>query len=219
MAGVALPIDRFEALEVSMSVRYAGLRGADGAGAFLFFLDESGRPVQGQQGGVPILRWSGSDPWHPEQVRVSVPPGATRAMFQIDKLDALGTLRIDDVRITAFPDAQAGSWVPFHDADVTEDWQPVAPSPRIVPGSALDVSFLLPEPEARGRFVTAKEGHLVYNKGGRARFLGVSLLPPTAFQEPERADALADRLARSGINLVRLGDLDTPSGTRAQPDR
>src|SRR5262249_27547526 len=29
---------------------------------------------------------------------------------------------------------------------------------------------------------------------------------------PERADALADRLARSGINLVRLGDLDMPLG-------
>ncbi len=77
----------------------------------------------------------------------------------------------------------------------------------------------MPEPAARGRFVTAKEGHLDYNKDGRARFLGVSLLPPTAFLEPDRADALADRLARSGINLVRLGDLDTAARTRPQPDR
>ena len=38
------------------------------------------------------------------------------------------------------------------------------------------------------------------------------LLPPTAFLEPEAADALADRLARSGINLVRLGDLDAAYG-------
>ncbi len=37
-------------------------------------------------------------------------------------------------------------------------------------------------------------------------------MPPTAFLEPDRADALADRLARSGINLVRLGDLDMPLG-------
>ncbi len=40
-------------------------------------------------------------------------------------------------------------------------------------------------------------------------------MPPTAYLEPAKADALADRLARSGINLVRIGDLDTPLG----PDR
>ena len=57
-----------------------------------------------------------------------------------------------------------------------------------------------------------KDGRLAFEKGGRARFHGVSLLPPTAFLEPERADILADRLSRSGINLVRLGDLDTPLG-------
>ncbi len=214
MAGVALPIDRFESLEVSMAVRCAGLRGAEGARASLFFLNEFGRPLPGQEGGVPILRLSGSSPWHRmDPVRVMVPPGASRALFQIDKLDAIGTLRIDDVRITAFPEPQAGAWTPFHEADETEGWLPVAPSPRIAPDSALDVSFLMPESAARGRFVTAKEGHLVYTKGGRARFLGVSLLPPTAFLEPERADALADRLARSGINLVRLGDLDTALGS------
>ncbi len=63
MAGVAIPIDRFEALEVSMAVRCAGIRGADGAGASLFFLDEFGKPVQAPQTMVPIVRWSGSFPW------------------------------------------------------------------------------------------------------------------------------------------------------------
>ena len=38
------------------------------------------------------------------------------------------------------------------------------------------------------------------------------LIAPTAFLEPEQADQLADRLARSGVNLVRLGDLDTALG-------
>src|SRR5262249_6754813 len=60
-----------------------------------------------------------------------------------------------------------------------------------------------------------KDGRLAFNQEGRARFFGVSLIPPAAFVEPARADALADRLARSGINLVRLGELDTPLG----PDR
>jgi hypothetical protein len=60
--------------------------------------------------------------------------------------------------------------------------------------------------------VTVKEGRLAFRNGDRARFLGVSLMDATAFLEPKRADALADRLARSGINLVRLGNLDMPLG-------
>ena len=73
----------------------------------------------------------------------------------------------------------------------------------------------MPTPAGRKGFVTAKDGRLSFEKGGRARFHGVSLIAPTAFLEPDKADELADRLARSGINLVRLGDLDTPIG----PDR
>ncbi len=212
-AVVAIPINRFEALEVSMAVSAQGLRGAEGAGAAMYFLDDSGRTLPGQEQGTTIVRWSGTFPWRTiEPVRVPIPSGATRAMLQIIKVDSSGALRVDDVRVSASPDPQAGSWVPFHESDQSDDWLPVGPSPQIAPGSALDVSFLTPESVARGRFVTAKEGHLVYNKGGRARFLGVSLLPPAAFVEPERADALADRLARSGINLVRLGELDTALG-------
>ena len=86
------------------------------------------------------------------------------------------------------------------------------PSPTIVAGSALDASSLLEAPAGGRGFVTVREGRLGWTKGGRARFFGVSLLPPTAFLDRERADALADRLARSGVNLVRLGDLDVPLG-------
>ena len=75
--------------------------------------------------------------------------------------------------------------------------------------------FLFPGQPVEKGFVTARDGRLSFEKGGRARFHGVSLIAPTAFLEPDEADQLADRLARSGINLVRLGDLDTPIG----PDR
>ena len=57
-----------------------------------------------------------------------------------------------------------------------------------------------------------KNGRLTFNGKERARFFGVCLLPPTAFLEAEAADQLADRLARSGVNLVRLGDLDSAYG-------
>ena len=49
----------------------------------------------------------------------------------------------DDVRITASPNPDAGSWTPFHVTDDTDDWLEVPPSAQIKAESALDVSFLL----------------------------------------------------------------------------
>ncbi len=215
MAGLAIPIEPFQELEVAIAARCTGLRGAEGATGRFFFLDMFGTPLERHSGGNIFIRWTGTRGWRIDPVRVAVPPGAVRAVLQIDKIDSVGALRIDDVRVTTFPDPQAGWWTPYHVADDTTNWLPVAPSPTIAAGSALDVSFLVPRPAGRGGFVTVKDGRLAYGQEGRARFLGVSLIPPAAFVEPERADALADRLARSGLNLVRLGELDLPLG----PDR
>src|SRR5262249_26954133 len=114
--------------------------------------------------------------------------------------------------VTASPNPQAAAWVPYHTEDDTAEWLAVPPSASIVAGSALDFSFLVPKPAGLHGFVRAKDGKLEFQDGTRARFFGARLLPPTAFQEPDRADQLADRLVRSGINLVRLGDLDNPLG-------
>jgi hypothetical protein len=116
------------------------------------------------------------------------------------------------VRITASPNPLTGAWTPFQIVDETDDWLPVAPSRMIAPKSALDVSFLLQAPAGGRGAVTVKDGRLTFGGKERARFFGVYLLPPTAFLEPEAADQLVDRLARSGINLVRLGDLDAAYG-------
>jgi hypothetical protein len=105
--------------------------------------------------------------------------------------------------------------MPFQVADDTDGWLAVTPSRRITAKSALDVSFLLDAPAGNRGAVTVKDGHLTFERAGRARFFGVALLAPAAFLKADAADELADRLARSGINLVRLGDLDTAYG----PDR
>jgi hypothetical protein len=212
-AGLAIPIEAFDAVDVSVAVRCAGLRGGGGAGASLFFFDESGRLLPLLDRGAFCFSWSGTNPWRVDETRVRVPPGAVRAVLQFEKVDGVGAIRIDDVRVTAANNPDAGAWAPYHVADDTETWLPVPPSSSIVADSALDVSFLNKAPaEKRGR-VTIKDGRFVYSDGSRARFFGVSLLAPAAFVEPEQADQLALRLARSGINLVRLADLDTALGS------
>jgi len=213
VTGLAIEIGPFEGLDVSVAVRYSNLRG--GARARFFFLDDLGRPLFDHPIGDQIFLWSDNSPWRIDQAHVAVPRGAVRATLQFEKLDSFGWIRVDDVRVTASPNPEAGSWNPFHVIDDTDQWLPVPPSRSIKAGSALDVSFLVPAPAGARGFVTVKGGRLTLGQGERARFFGVCLLAPTAFLEPERADQLADRLARSGINLVRLGDLDTALG----PDR
>jgi hypothetical protein len=212
LAGVAIPVDGIQALDVSVAVRLSGLRGAGGARAVLFFLNEFGKLVAGHEAGDFFFFWAGSSPWRVDEERVNVPPGAVRAVLQFEKLDAVGSIRIDDVQVTAAPNPAAATWVPYHTVDEADQWLAVSSSPSIEPKSALDVSFLLPAPAGARGFVTVKDGRLAFADGGRARFFGVALLNPAAFLQREPADLLADRLARSGVNLVRLADLDAPNG-------
>jgi hypothetical protein len=213
MTGLALPVEPFAALSVSLKSRGQGLRGSGGAGSFLFFIGEDGRVLPEVRGGVPIFNWSGTFDWQEEQVVVPVPRGSARAVLQFEKKDGLGSIRLDDVIVTALPNPEAGSWTPYHVIDETERWQPVSASTGIEPKSALDFSFLLEGPAGKaGAITTSKAARLSFSKGGRARFFGVQLLPPGAFLDTNKADALADRLARSGVNLVRLGNLDAPLG-------
>jgi hypothetical protein len=82
------------------------------------------------------------------------------------------------------------------------DWFPLEPAESIREGSALDVSFLLDTPAGKHGFVKSQSGRLVFEDGTRARFFGVTLIPPTAFVDHEHAKELADRLARSGVTRV-----------------
>ncbi len=75
---------------------------------------------------------------------------------------------------------------------------------------ALDFSFLLDAPAGRHGFVRAQDGHF-YAGEQRIRFYGFNL-PFTALY-PGKADAelIAERLARAGMNFVRIHAEDAPA--------
>jgi hypothetical protein len=212
MTGIALPVANFFALELSLMVKAQGLRGAGGGQVLVYFLEPEGRLLGGMQAGQIVDRWSGTFDWQPDRVVVPVPRTATRAVIQFERPEGNGVLLLDDVKVQASPNPEAGSWTPYHVEDDTIGWQAVSPSSRIEANSPLDASYLLDPPAGKHGFVTVRDRRLAFTKGGRARFLGVSLQAPVPFLDRERADQLIDRLARSGINLVRLGDLDTSLG-------
>lgn len=205
--GLSLPVSRFEDLEIRLAARGSGLRATGGARAGLFFLDESGHLLPGTLGSLPLTRWGGSFAWAERRVPVRVPPNAIRAVLQIEKSDAAGTLVIDDIEVVAAPNAARGHWSPDQEREATLGWAPYVPATAIEPGSALDFSGLLEAPAGSLGRVAVREGRLHHEKGERARFFGVSLMPPAAFLDAAHAEALADRLARCGVNLVRLSGL------------
>ena len=78
----------------------------------------------------------------------------------------------------------------------------------IVPGSALDVSFLLPKPAGKRGFVRTRGETMRFGDGSPAAFWGVNLCWDSLYPSPAEGEKVARRLAMSGVNLVRLTYLD-----------
>jgi len=216
LTGIGTPVDGLVSLRVSLNARGRDLRGADASTGGIFFLDDDGRTLPGPTGSVPLFRFGGNGDWAAEEALVTVPAGATRAVLQFEKTNGSGSLLLDDVAVISNPRPDPASWRPYHVETDKAGWLPVEPTKGVEPGSALDASALLDAPAGKHGFVGVKGGRLAFSptdpKGSRARFFGVQFLPPTPFLEPDRADALADHLARSGVNLARIGDLDSAFG-------
>lgn len=73
---------------------------------------------------------------------------------------------------------------------------------------ALDFSHLLDAPAGKHGFVRAKDGKFVFENGKTIRFFGVNLVFGAAMPDKEIAVQMADRLAASGINMVRMHHVD-----------
>ena len=76
------------------------------------------------------------------------------------------------------------------------------------PDNASSVAHFLDAPAGKYGFVRAEGGHFV-TSAGPIRFHATNLTGPANFPAHEAADKLAARLARFGINCVRLHFMDT----------
>ncbi len=75
---------------------------------------------------------------------------------------------------------------------------------------AMDFSHLLDAPAGKHGFVTIRDGHLYFEDGTRARFLGFNISTRAATPTHETAEKLAERFASMGVNLMRLHAPDAP---------
>ena len=77
---------------------------------------------------------------------------------------------------------------------------------------ALDCSHLLDAPAGKHGFVQVRDGHLYFEDGTRARFLGFNLPARSNTPDHETADKMAQRFASMGVNVIRLHAADVSIG-------
>ncbi len=96
--------------------------------------------------------------------------------------------------------------------DDTSEWFPYPVGPE---GTPVDLSFLNKDedgnyiPAGSHGFVEVKDGDFVFEDGTPVRFWGLNITAGAVLGSPERAEQLAERLARLGINVIRLHHLDS----------
>lgn len=76
----------------------------------------------------------------------------------------------------------------------------------------LNYAHLLDAPAGKHGFVQARKGHLYFEDGARARFLGFNVAARSTTPDHETADKMAERFASMGVNIIRLHGADAPVG-------
>lgn len=85
----------------------------------------------------------------------------------------------------------------------------VLPWDDAAPGTITDVSFLNAKPAGVNGDIVPKNGHFVESKTGkRVRFIGTNFAAKAAFPSHADAEKVAARIAKLGINLVRMHHMD-----------
>jgi hypothetical protein len=91
----------------------------------------------------------------------------------------------------------------------TSAWLPYEmPDIKKAKGTALDMSFLLDVPAGKHGSLTVKGDKFFFEDGAEARFWGGNLFAEANFPTHKQAEALAERIAQTGANLVRMHHLD-----------
>jgi len=122
-----------------------------------------------------------------------------------------GTLWIKDVSLTG-PEAPRASAAKIPDGffPYALDWNDT------LAGTATDASALNDAPAGRNGRIIARDGRLYESVSGkRVRFFGTNIAGPALFPDKEDAELVARRLAKAGVNIVRLHGVDSEWGGRS----
>ena len=167
------------------------------------FRDANNKQVGGWQDSV--CKVTSTTDWTYYEKKYNVPTGAAQAYVDCGLGNCTGKAWVDDLSLKLL-DAQ-GNPIPTviqsQQVSDTSDWYAYQP-PDKFSDTALDLSFLNDKPAGTHGFVSAQGGHFTFADGARVRFWGTDLVGPNNFPSHNQADALAERLAKLGVNIIRF---------------
>ena len=162
-----------------------------------------GKQVGGWQASAASL--TGTHGWQRYERVYAVPAGASGVGLDLGLGNCRGQAWFDDVELKLLDaDGQALRTRPVAELRTdTRGWWPVQ-APTTPSGTRLDLSWLNPKPAGVHGFIRVRDGHFEDAQGTKVRFWGTDLVGPTHFMSAAEDATLARRLARLGVNLVRL---------------
>jgi hypothetical protein len=98
------------------------------------------------------------------------------------------------------------------DTAVSPDWFPFEPQDDFTGPSAIGMADWLDRPAGKHGFVQLRGDRLAFEDGTPAKFWGTNVCNTRVAWPNERADRVADRLAKYGVNLVRMHKFTWPNG-------
>ena len=96
--------------------------------------------------------------------------------------------------------------------DPSADWFPFEPQDDFTGPSAIGMADWLDRPAGKHGFVQVRGDRLAFEDGTPVKFWGTNVCNTRVAWASDRADRVADRLAKYGVNLVRLHKFTWPNG-------
>lgn len=157
-------------------------------------------------GEVPTKRLSGSEDWTLLSVTAVAAPQADSLRISFNLSRSKGTAWFDDVKLAGRSEPLPQVTCVFND---TDDWFPFTFPLDDTNLDSIDLTGLLEPPAGKYGFVTVgRDGHFYFEDGRRARFIGTNVGGQDCAPPKDQAPIIAARLAKYGLNMLRLHSLD-----------
>lgn len=151
-------------------------------------------------------RASGTEDWRKLTVSGVAPAEADALIVSLNLARSKGSAWFDDVKVSGKSDKLPEVEYVFKD---TEDWFPFEFPLDDTNLDSIDLTGLLDAPAGKRGFVTVRpDGRFYFEDGTRARFFGTNVGGRDCAPDKELARVVAARLAKYGVNMLRLHSMD-----------
>ncbi len=159
---------------------------------------------------IATERVSGDSDWRKLTISAVAPAEADTVVVSLNLARSKGTAWFDDVKVSGKSNVVSEVQYVFHD---TAEWFPFEFPLDDTNLDSIDLTELLDRPAGKHGFVTVRpDGHFYFEDGKRARFFGTNVGGRSCAPEKEQARIVAARLAKYGVNMLRLHSLDGRGG-------